>query len=80
MGRGARHRRSHDERTAERRGAERADPGFTRTGDVLSAGAVALGQVLALTVSTFAALNVGMTLVWIFVARQIAREHRRRTL
>jgi AAA family ATP:ADP antiporter len=56
------------------------DTFFTRTGEVLSAGAVALGQVAALTVTTFAALNVGMTLVWIFVARQIAREHRRRTL
>jgi ATP:ADP antiporter, AAA family len=55
------------------------DTFFTRTGDVLSAGAVALGQFAALTVSTFAALNIGMTLVWIFVARQIAREHRRRT-
>jgi AAA family ATP:ADP antiporter len=56
------------------------DTFFTRTGDVLSAGAVALGHVAALTVSTFAALNVAMTLVWIFVARQIAREHRRRTI
>jgi AAA family ATP:ADP antiporter len=56
------------------------DTFFTRSGDVLSAGAVALGQMTALTVSTFAALNVGMTLVWIFVARQIAREHRKRTL
>jgi AAA family ATP:ADP antiporter len=56
------------------------DTFFTRTGDVLSAGAVALGQLTALTVSTFAALNVVMTLVWIFVASRIAREHRRRTL
>ena len=56
------------------------DTFFTRTGDVLSAGAVALGQVAALTVSAFAALNVGLTLVWLAVAYRIAREHRRRTL
>jgi AAA family ATP:ADP antiporter len=56
------------------------DTFFTRAGDVLSAGVVALGYVAALTVSTFAAVNVVLTLVWIFVARQIAREHRRRTI
>jgi hypothetical protein len=33
-----------------------------------------------LTGSTFAGLNVAMTLVWIFVARQITREHRRKTI
>jgi len=39
-----------------------------------------LAKVTGVTISTFAALNVGMTLVWMFVARPIAREHRRRTL
>jgi AAA family ATP:ADP antiporter len=56
------------------------DTFFTRVGDVLSAGAVAVGQVTALTVSTFAGLNVLLTLLWLLVARQIAREHRRRTV
>src|SRR5262245_16567904 len=56
------------------------DTFFTRTGDVVSAGVVALGQVTALTVSTFAGLSVLLTIAWIWVARQIAQEHRRRTV
>jgi len=55
------------------------DTFFTRAGDVLSAGFVGLGQVAGLTVSAFAGINVGLTIVWLAVARQITREHRRRT-
>jgi AAA family ATP:ADP antiporter len=55
------------------------DTFFTRAGDVLSAGFVGLGQVVGLTVSAFAGINVGLTIVWLAVARQITREHRRRT-
>jgi hypothetical protein len=36
-------------------------------------------QGAALTVSTFATVNVRLTVAWLLVARQIAREHRRRT-
>jgi hypothetical protein len=32
-----------------------------------------------LTVSTFAWINVALTILWMVVARQIAKEHRRRT-
>ena len=55
------------------------DTFFTRTGDVVSAGFVGLGQVVGLTVSAFAAINVGLTIVWLWVAGRIATEHRRRT-
>jgi ATP:ADP antiporter, AAA family len=56
------------------------DTFFTRAGDVFSAGFVGLGQVIGLTTSSFAGINVGLTIVWLWVARQIAREHRRRTV
>jgi ATP:ADP antiporter, AAA family len=56
------------------------DTFFTRTGDVVSAGFVGLGQLVGLTVSAFAGINVVLTIVWLGVARQIAREHRRRTM
>jgi hypothetical protein len=54
------------------------DTFFTRAGNVVSAGFVGLGQVVALTVSSFAWINVALTILW--VARQIAKEHRRRTV
>jgi ATP:ADP antiporter, AAA family len=56
------------------------DTFFTRTGDVISAGFVALGAFLGLAVASFAWLNVGLTLIWIWVARNIAREHRKKTV
>jgi AAA family ATP:ADP antiporter len=56
------------------------DTFFTRTGDVVSAGFVGLGQVLGLGTSAFAAINVALTIVWLWVARQISQEHRRRTV
>jgi AAA family ATP:ADP antiporter len=55
------------------------DTFFTRVGDVISAGAVALGQIIGFTVATFASINVGLTVAWLGVAALIAREHRRRT-
>jgi AAA family ATP:ADP antiporter len=56
------------------------DTFFTRAGDVVSAGFVGLGQVTALTTSAFAGINVLLTIVWLWVAVRIAREHRRRTV
>ena len=56
------------------------DTFFTRAGDVVSAGFVGLGQVTALTTSAFAGINVLLTIVWLWVASQIAREHRHRTM
>jgi AAA family ATP:ADP antiporter len=54
------------------------DTFFTRVGDVVSAGAVALGQFAGFTVAAFASINVGLTIAWLGVAALIAREHRRR--
>lgn len=52
----------------------------TRIGDVLSAAFVAVGAALAVAVPIFAWLNVAFTLAWLYVAGQIAREHRRKTV
>ena len=52
------------------------DTFFVRGGDVLSAGVVYLGtSVLRVGVQSFAAVNVGLTLVWIGVAVLILRRH-----
>jgi len=56
------------------------DTFFTRGGDVVSAGAVALGSVSGLPTSAFAGLNVVLTGVWLWVAGQIAREHKKKTV
>lgn len=56
------------------------DTFFTRGGDVVSAGFVALGQVIGLPTAGFAALNVALTGVWLWVAGQIAKEHRKKTV
>jgi AAA family ATP:ADP antiporter len=56
------------------------DTFFMRLGDVTQAGIVGLGTRLGAGVAGFAAFTVGLTVVWLFVAGQIAREHRRRTV
>ncbi len=56
------------------------DTFFTRGGDVISAGFVAVGQVSGLPASAFAGLNVALTGVWLWVAGQIAKEHRKKTV
>jgi ATP:ADP antiporter, AAA family len=56
------------------------DTFFTRAGDVVSAGFVALGQVTGVATPVFAALNVGLTGAWLWVATQIAKEHRKKTV
>lgn len=55
------------------------DTFFTRIGDVASAGMVGLGQITSMTISTFAGINIVMTLAWLWIAGRIVREHRRRT-
>ena len=55
------------------------DTFFTRAGDVVSAGFVGLGQATG-SVPVFAGLNVGLTAVWLWVAGQIAKEHRKKTV
>lgn len=52
----------------------------TRVGDVIQAGVVAGGTSLRLGTGGFAWINVGLTVAWLWIAGQIAREHRKRTL
>ena len=53
----------------------------TRFGDVFSAGFVYVGtQVIIVSVPVFAWINVALTALWLAVAGQIAKEHRRRTV
>jgi AAA family ATP:ADP antiporter len=55
------------------------DTFFTRVGDIASAGVVAVGHAAGLAVSAFAGVNVVLTIIWLGIVQQIAREHRRRT-
>ncbi len=56
------------------------DTFFMRLGDVTQAGIVGLGTRLGAGIGAFAAFTVGLTVVWLMIAGQIAREHRRRTV
>ena len=56
------------------------DTFFTRAGDVVSAGAVYVGQLVGLTTAAFAGINVVLTVGWLGVASLIAKEHRKRTV
>ncbi len=60
-------------------GKTAVDSFFVRLGDVLSAGVVALGAKLALSTSTFAALNLMLILVWLVFVVWVGREHRLRS-
>jgi len=55
------------------------DSFFVRFGDVLSAVVVYVGSKLALPTQVFAAINLGLILVWLFVVVLVGREHRRRS-
>ena len=48
-----------------------------RSGDVLQAGIVRLGASVQLGITGFAWVNVGFTLLWLFVVSRLAREHRK---
>jgi AAA family ATP:ADP antiporter len=56
------------------------DTFFARLGDVTSAGAVKIGTSLAIGVTGFGWVMTGVAAVWLVVAGQIAREHRKKTL
>ena len=56
------------------------DTFFTRFGDVMQAVVVFVLSAAGVGASGFAWLNVALTVVWLAVAGQIAREHRRRTV
>jgi ATP:ADP antiporter, AAA family len=67
-------------REAKYKAKAAVDTFCTRIGDVVSAGFVALGQVIGVAVPVFAAINVVLTGVWLWVATQIAKEHKRKTV
>ena len=47
-----------------------------RAGDVLQAGVVFVGQRLALTVTAFAGINLGLALVWLVVVAALNPSYR----
>jgi AAA family ATP:ADP antiporter len=55
------------------------DAFFMRFGDVLQAGVVYLGTMLGFVLSTFAAMNLAFTVIWIFIAAALAREYKKRS-
>ena len=67
-------------REAKYKAKAAVDTFCTRIGDVVSAGFVALGQVIGVAVPVFAAINVVLTGAWLWVASQIAKEHKRKTV
>jgi len=65
-------------REAKYNAKQAIDAFFVRTGDLLQAGVVFLGtEVLALTIRSFALVNVVLVGVWLLLAVGIAREHRK---
>jgi AAA family ATP:ADP antiporter len=53
------------------------DTFFVRFGDVLQAGIVKLGGELSIGFAGFAWFNVALTLIWLWIASRLGREHRR---
>jgi ATP:ADP antiporter, AAA family len=53
------------------------DTFFMRSGDVIQAGIVRIGAEIQLATAGFAWLNVGFTLLWLWIASRLAKEHRR---
>jgi AAA family ATP:ADP antiporter len=64
-------------REAKYAGKQAIDAFFVRFGDFLQAGVVFLGTALAFGVRHYALLNIAFVVVWLFVARAIAREHKK---
>jgi ATP:ADP antiporter, AAA family len=54
------------------------DTFFVRIGDMLQAGIVFVGTMLAFSISAFASISVVLTIVWIVVTVGIYREHKKR--
>jgi len=55
------------------------DAFFMRFGDVLQAGIVYVGTALGFVISSFAALNLAFTAVWVCVATLLAREYKEKS-
>lgn len=55
------------------------DAFFMRFGDVLQAGVVYVGTALGFAVSSFAALNLVFTAIWLWLATALAREYKKQS-
>src|SRR6185503_3301377 len=51
------------------------DTFFMRTGDVIQGGIVRLGAQFHLTMTGFAWINAGLTLIWLYSVSRLSREH-----
>ena len=65
-------------REAKYKAKQAVDAFFMRAGDVLAAGLVFMGERLAFALPTFAAVNVGLAVVWALILSRLAPENRRR--
>ena len=65
-------------REAKYKAKQAVDSFFMRAGDVLAAGVVFVGEILAFTVPAFAAVNVGLATIWLVIISRLAPENRRR--
>lgn len=65
-------------REAKYKGKAAIDTFFWRIGDLLQAGIVFLGTWLGFSISGFAGVSIGLTLVWLLICLGIYREHRKR--
>jgi AAA family ATP:ADP antiporter len=66
-------------REAKYKAKQAVDSFFVRTGDMASAAIVFAGERMAFTVSTFAAVNVGLAGAWLIVAALLTAAYGRRT-
>ncbi len=65
-------------RESKYKAKQAVDSFFMRSGDVLSAGLVFVGQAAGFAVPVFAAVNVGLAALWLLVVSRLSPENRRR--
>jgi AAA family ATP:ADP antiporter len=65
-------------REAKYKAKQAVDAFFMRAGDVIAAGLVFVGESLSFAVSSFAAVNVLLAVVWTLILARLAPENRRR--
>lgn len=65
-------------REAKYKAKQAVDSFFMRAGDVIAAALVFVGERLAFAAPTFAAVNVGLAIVWALILSRLAPENRRR--
>jgi ATP:ADP antiporter, AAA family len=65
-------------REAKYKAKQAVDSFFMRAGDVIAAGLVFVGERFAFAAPTFAAVNVGLAVVWALILSRLAPENKRR--